>query len=225
MYLQLHKPVIALVNVLPKNLRYLFDENEIALDGYTLFHNLNARGIGIALYVHCSLKVKEVHFPNQDFNECLFGIVQLAGRDTLLVGVLYRSPSCNEENNRQLNILIVEIRQHTGSHKFLMGDFNCREIDWANDVCTTVPAPYQFHQATHDAYPIQHQTTHTRMRDGQEPSVLDLVFSNEDGMVNNVEVHAAISKSDHTIGLLTLDFQCSWSQDITDTLRYMYGKG
>ena len=44
-YLQLHKPVIiALVDILPKNLRYPVDENEIALDGYTLFHNLNARG-------------------------------------------------------------------------------------------------------------------------------------------------------------------------------------
>ena len=89
-YLQLHKPVIiALVEMLPKNLRYPVDENEITLDGYTLFHNLNARGRVIALYVHCSLKV--VHFPNQDFNECLFGIVQLAGRDSLLVGVLYQS--------------------------------------------------------------------------------------------------------------------------------------
>ena len=225
-YLQLHKPVIiALVEILPKNLRYPVDENEIALDGYTLFHNLNAHGRGIALYVHCSLKVKEVHFPNQDFNECLFGIVQLAGRDSLLVGVLYRSPSCNEENNRQLNRHMVEIGLHTASHKLLMGDFNYREIDWANDVCTTTPerAPYQFHQATHDAYLIQHQTTHTRMRNDQVPSVLDLIFSNEEGMVKNLEVHAAIGKSDHAV--LTLDFQCSWSQDNTDTLKYMYGKG
>ena len=66
-YLQLHKPVIiALVEILPKNFRYTVDENEFALDGYTLFHNLNARGRGIALYVHCSLRVNEVHFPNQD---------------------------------------------------------------------------------------------------------------------------------------------------------------
>ena len=169
--------------------------------------------------------MKDVHFPNQDFNECLFGIVQLAGRDSLLVGVLYRSPSCNEENNRQLNILMVEIGQHTASHKLLMGDFNYREIDWTNDVCTTAPerAPCQFHQATHDAYLIQHQTTHMRMRDGQEPSVLDLIFSNEEGMVKNLEVPAALGKRDQAV--LTLDFQCSWSQDNTDTIKYMYGKG
>ena len=178
------------------------------MDGYTLFHNLNARGRGIALYVHCSLKVKEVHFPNQDFNECLFSIVQLAGRDSLLVGGLYRSPSCNEENNIQLNRLMVEIGQHTTSHKLLIGDFNYREIDGANDVCTTAleRTPCQFHQATHDAYLIQHQTTHTRMRDGQEPSALDLIFSNEEGMVKNLEVHAALGESDHAV--LTLDFQC-----------------
>ena len=132
------------------------------MDGYTLFHNLNARGRGIALYVHCSLKVKEVQCPNQDFNECLFGIVQLAGRDSLLVGVLYRSPSCNEENNRQLNRLMVEIGQPTASHKLLMGNFNYRKIDWVNDVCTTAPerAPYQFHQAnmTLTSYNINRHT-------------------------------------------------------------------
>ena len=61
------------------------------------------------------------------------------------------------------------------------------------------------------------------MRDGQEPSVLDLIFSNKEGMVKNLEVHAALGKSDHAV--LTLDFQCSWSQDNTDTLKYMYGKG
>ena len=46
---------------------------------------------------------------------------------------------------------MVEIGLHTASHKLLMGDFNYREIDWANGVCSTAPerAPYQFHQATH----------------------------------------------------------------------------
>ena len=150
--------------------------------------------------------------PNQYFNECLFGILQLAGHESLLVDVPYRSPSCNEENNIQLNILMVEIGEHNASHKLLlMGDFNYREIDRAIDVCTTTPerAPYQFHQATHDAYLIQHQTTHTRMRDGQEPSVLDIIFSNEESMVMNLEVHATLGKSDHA--LLTLDFQKQWS--------------
>ena len=56
MYLQLHKPVIiALVDILPKNLRYRVDENEIALDGYTLFQNVNARGRGIALVMFASV--------------------------------------------------------------------------------------------------------------------------------------------------------------------------
>ena len=103
-----------------------------------------------------------------------------------------------------------------------MGDFNYSEIDWANDVCSTAPerAPYQFHQATHDAYLIQHQMIHSRMRDDQEPSVLDLIFSNEEGMVKNLEVNAAICKSDPAV--LALDFQLSWSQDNTGrvTMRY-----
>ena len=42
-------------------------------------------------------------------------------------------------------------------------------------------------------------------------------------MLKNLEVHAAKGKSDQAV--LTLDFQCSWTQDITDTIKYMYGKG
>ena len=41
--------------------------------------------------------------------------------------------------------------------------------------------------------------------------------------MKNVEVHAALGKRDNEV--LTLDFQSSWSQDNTDTLKYMYGKG
>ena len=35
--------------------------------------------------------------------------------------------------------------------------------------------------------------------------------------MKNLEVHAALGKSDHAV--LTLDFQCSWTQDNTDTLK------
>ena len=37
-----------------------------------------------------------------------------------------------------------------------------------------------------------------------------------------LEVHAALGKRDNAV--LTLDLQSSWSQDNTDTLKYMYGK-
>ena len=42
-------------------------------------------------------------------------------------------------------------------------------------------------------------------------------------MVKNLEVHAALGKRDN--GVPILDFQSSWSQDNTATLKYMHGKG
>ena len=39
----------------------------------------------------------------------------------------------------------------------------------------------------------------TRVRHGQEPSVLDLVLTNEEGMIENIEYGNPLGKSDHLV--------------------------
>ena len=39
----------------------------------------------------------------------------------------------------------------------------------------------------------------TRLRQGQNPSLLDLIFTNEENMVNNLNIFNPIGRSDHCV--------------------------
>ena len=48
-------------------------------------------------------------------------------------------------------------------------------------------------------YLYQHITKPTRTRQGQEPSILNLVLSNEEGMIQDIEYLSPFGKSDHLV--------------------------
>ena len=50
--------------------------------------------------------------------------------DTLIVGVIYRSPSSSPENNSNVLKLLAEIQKLAKSHLLITGDFNFPRIDW-----------------------------------------------------------------------------------------------
>ena len=85
------------------------------------------------------------------------------------------------------------------------GDFNFKEIDWTNQRVNAgdehPAAASVFFDVTQDAYLIQHVTFPTRHREGQKSSLLDLVLTNEEFMVENLHDIAPIGKSDH-IGMV-----------------------
>ena len=220
--IELHKPlVVGLVEIKPKNCKYQVQECEIAINDYQLFHNLDHPGRGIGLYLHNSLNPALCEDLNKsNFEEVVFVECRLSGNDSLLVGLFYRSPNSLEQNNEKL----LKVLRETGnskrhSHILLLGDFNYREIEWENETCNTGenhPA-YKFLDATRDAFLIQHQKTHTRHRQGQESSLLDLVFTNEEGMINDIETTASVGKSDHAT--LIIDFKCYHQTENITTQR------
>ena len=59
-------------------------------------------------------------------------------------------------------------------------------------------------EALRDSFFHQHIVQPTRVRHGQEPSVLDLVLTNEEGMIENIEYGNPLGKSDHLV--LTFEF-------------------
>ena len=48
-----------------------------------------------------------------------------------------------------------------------------------------------------DLFLKQHVTEPTRYRNGEEPSLLDLIITNEEGMIQNLSYHPALGDSDH----------------------------
>ena len=67
----------------------------------------------------------------------------------------------------------------------ITGDFNVKEIDWGSQTTSTGEEHIatQFLEIVRDSYLIQHVKEATRHRGTDRPSTLDLVFTNEEGMI------------------------------------------
>ena len=85
------------------------------------------------------------------------------------------------------------------THIIIMGDFNFREIDWNNEE-TSVGEDHLatiFLESVRDAYLHQHVTETTRYRSDNIPSLLDLIFTNEEHMVCDLNYLPVLDSSDH----------------------------
>ena len=94
------------------------------------------------------------------------------------------------------------------SHKCFVGDFNYRNINW---VSWTTPHnedsnEAKFVETIRDCYHHQHIDEPTRRRGNDEPSLIDLVITDEDMQVSDVTHHAPLGKSDHSV--ITFKFNC-----------------
>ena len=101
----------------------------------------------------------------------------------------------------------------------VVGDFNYPEHNWGEGepvagIGERNSAP-KFLECTRDVFFTQHVKQPTRHRLHQILNFLDLVFSNEDGMVNDVEVGESLGKSDHSV--VTFSFTCETSTATTST--------
>ena len=87
------------------------------------------------------------------------------------------------------------------SHRLIVGDFNLREIDWESETSNANEnhISSQFLEAVRDNFLYQHVKEATRMRENQRDSLLDLVFSNEENMIENIKHSPSLGKSDHFI--------------------------
>ena len=204
--IEIHRPsVIGIVEVKPKNYRYNIQECEIALPGYEVFHNLDKEGRGMCLHIRQDLKPSLVSLDSS-FEECIFASCQLASDETLVLGLVYRSPSSSEDNNKRLNDTVMSIADLKTAHLVVVGDFNFPDIDWQQERATVGenhPAS-KFYKATRDAYLIQHQMNPTRIRDGQRPTLDDLVFTNREDIIHDITMAGALGKSDHATILVNL---------------------
>ena len=90
---------------------------EYNLEGYSneAMNIDEGKGRGMFLFIHKSLPF-QVHQFDVDFNEAQFCTLKLKGKNTLLIGSFYRSPSSTTENNDNLNKLLDKINKTNFSH-------------------------------------------------------------------------------------------------------------
>ncbi len=189
-----------LTEVLPKNSETKTTKASIQINELQLFTNIedeeNIRGL--ALYISNNLKVEEVKFSTIS-KEKIWCTLQLKDNDKLQLGCIYRSPRTNNDNTQSLCNLLQEVDEINPSHLLIVGDFNFPEVDWSN-YHSNAPQNHRSHIFINkilDMFLYQHITEYTRYREGQNPSLLDLILTNEEGMVNDILYVSPLGKSDH----------------------------
>ena len=227
--ISVEKPVIiAICEVKSKNgkLRELI---EYDIEGFNMYHcNLDKEnGRGIAVYVHSSVDKSIIQVKTDiKFEEYCLLDIKLRGADMMLFGCFYRSPTLSEfsdENNAKLNELLKSVCTKKYSHICLVGDFNFKKINWVN-VSTnepTVGMESKFLETINDCFLYQHVTEPTRIRGNTEPSLLDLILTDEEFQVPNVRHLSPLGASDHC--LISFKYNC-YIETVSKPDKYLYHK-
>lgn len=226
--------LIMLTEVIPKAQVNPIHTAILAIPEYTMYLNFDpstknlgrggCRGIGI--FVSSRLQATEVSFPGCALIEQLWIKIPPRGPDTLLVGCIYRSPSANGHSS---TISLVELLQTCSaggfSHIMIAGDTNMPQIDWTSNFSHAPDGHFShtFIEGLHECGLTQHVMVATRYRLGELPSTLDVVLSNEPGMVQNLATLPPIGSSDHVV--LQFQLTCYVSHSDTGGLRLNLNKG
>ena len=223
-FVKLHKPlIIGITEVKPKHFRYQPSIASYSLEGYKLFHrNVESNtGRGVLMYTHESLVVSEISLFD-DYEESIWVEVHLQTNDKLLVGVVYRSNSGGCDNNSKLFEMFKSFSCFSYTHMLIMGDFNMPGVNWRS-FSGTSHMEENFVEAVRDSFLHQHIFNPTRGRCGQNPNTLDLVFTNEEGMITDVLYESPLGKSDHCV--LLFDLKCYSPPSSSCRVRRCYAQG
>ena len=191
--------IIGITDVYPKNCRYNPEKAELQIDGYDLFvvESGEAAMREVGIYVRKELLAEEVKVTTK-FQESIWISIKLNVKDKVIVGCVYKSPSSKQEN------LDKEY-----SHILIMGDFNYPKINWKQWTSSGVKDAEAFLECIRDSYLhyiYQHVTEFTPTRENNEPSTLDLIFTNEEGIVDDTRITSPLGHSDHCV--ITFKFRC-----------------
>jgi len=199
--------IILITEVIPKAQSSPITLARLTLPNYSCYlnfdpeiNNLGSAGLcGICIYISSLLNSSEVKFSESNFKEQLWINIKLRGSDSLLVGCLYRSPSSDPSQSTLELSNLLQLVSNKSSHLLICGDFNYCDINWSDP---TLPSSCTHHSqmfldALHDLYLYQHIFQPTRYRSNAVPHTLDLVLSNEEGMVDDIQYLPGLGNSDH----------------------------
>lgn len=215
----LEPDIIGLTEINPKNVKWSLTTQDVQLHGYTLFVNLEGRGV--ALYVKELYRTFEV-----SLGSCVASTwceMRLREQDRLLIGVIYQSPTASEEPNSQIIEMIQNAVDLKTSHLLIMGDLNLPGIDWNLQTSSGSLQERSFLNSFHDWFLWQHTTQPTHYRAQQTANILDLVITNEENNVKEINVCEPVGKSDNVF--LNWTLICYTDDTRTKVNKKLYDKG
>ena len=182
---------------------------------------------GIIIYIKESMAHATVQLNVEMFQEACIIEIMLKDNDILLFCCVYRSPTetvNSSENNEKLNLLLKSLSDNKKyTHKCIIGDFNFKSINWSNwsSSLNEESKEERFLNTIRDCYLHQNIEEPTRSRGDDEPSLIDLLFTDEATQISDLKYLAPLGKSDHCI--LSFKYIC-YSPDVNKCKRFLYNK-
>ena len=226
--IQHEKPsIVAICEVKSKNSK---DRRDYDIPGYTI-HSVDLDSIsgrGIVVFTHSSLDKSVIQVkPSFDYEEACLVELKLRGSDIMLFACVYRSPTpsvSSDVNNENLNSFIKILSEKKYSHLCIVGDFNYRDINWRTWTTNhgQESKEAKFVETIRDCYLYQHNLKNSRRRGNDEPSLIDLILTDESMQISDVVHQAPIGKSDHDVLSFTFNCYLNYSKPKD---KYVYHKG
>ncbi len=201
-------------------------ESEFSLKdkGYNMFPvNIdNKKGRGMIVYTRSSLNAAKIEISS-DFDEVVWVELQLNGHDSLLIGLFYRSGSGTESNNTMMRELISQAMTRKHTYTCLIGDFNYPDINWnllSPGTDNSLSEEHKFLECIQNNYLTQHITRPTRVRGTDTPHILDLILTDDERIIRDINYHSPLGKSDHAV--LSFDILCYSKVQQYKKLKYFF---
>ena len=191
--------VICITETQPKYKTARQDPYEPQLMGYS-GHFAN-KGRGVAIYTKSDIGTDTLDIPI-NFCDHIWLKLYLRNGKRMVMGCIYRSPNSSDENNQMLLEVMELASMLEKDHMIIVGDFNCKEIEWANYTVHASPQHFasKLFDKTNDLFLDQLVLEPTRHRTGEQANVLDLVLTDSPDLVDNLTIEAPLGeKGDHNV--------------------------
>ena len=182
-------------------------DSEVNIPGMTLFRGdrRDRPGGGSILYVKSHVPARPINHPAMNLiPDSLFCEMTPNNTCRVLVGLIYRSPCSTREDNERLFEAIRTFAGLRYTNLLIMGDFNlpnARFDQW--DAPDTSCPTANLINITEELHLTQHVNGPTRLGSDGLGSRLDLIFTNEPLMVDQVVHLPPLGNSDHVMLLFT----------------------
>lgn len=221
--------IAAFVETVPKNCSSSEVKNlKFELEGYQCISN--PKGRGVCLYLNNSFEIVKRFDEYEDtFSPSIFCKIKTSANNTFTLGVLYRSPGSSYQDNLNLNLLLQNIsKKHQNSNEKLviLGDFNYPDVCWLKENCDKSnehPASL-FLNTVHESYLTQFINKPTHHRALQNPTLIDLILSNDTDFVYNIVHFPPFGKSHHSVLYFSIDIDTD-SNTSPPVMKYCINKG
>ena len=198
-----------ITEVIPKKQENPITQALLNIEGYLCIlnfdpgePNLGASGIrGVAIYYRKSLNVSEVEFQVDGLKDQVWIEIPY-DNCKLLCDCVYRSPTGTDRSKCLESTAKVMQRIHIAYQRnpnlLICGDYNYKEIDWSTEYA---PPTYEhllkFIETLRDCFLFQNVTEPKRYRENEMSNILDLIITNEEGTVQDLNYHPPLGESDH----------------------------